>query len=93
MRTSDSSLFNSLTSNAVVTATCVLGLLYFGRDVLEPLALASILSLVLAPLIRSLRRVGFGRLPATLVSVLLAGTCVVGSLIGRRPRELPARAV
>ncbi|MDB5790941.1 MAG: transporter [Massilia sp.] len=78
MRESDSSLFNILTSSAIVTATCVLGLLYFGRDVLEPLALASILSLMLAPLIRSLRRIGFGRLPATLVSVLLAGTCVVG---------------
>ena len=78
MRDSDSSLFKNLTSSAIVTASCVLGLLYFGRDVLQPLALASILSLVLAPLIRSLRRVGFGRLPATLVSVLLAGTCVIG---------------
>ena len=78
MRDSDSSLFKYITSSAIVTATCVLGLLYFGRDVLQPLALASILSLVLAPLIRGLRRVGFGRLPATLVSVLLAGTCVVG---------------
>ncbi|WP_267873656.1 AI-2E family transporter [Massilia sp. Se16.2.3] len=75
----DSSLLNNLTSSSVVTATCILGLLYFGRDVLEPLALASILSLVLAPLIRGLRRVGFRRLPATPVSVLLAGTCVIGA--------------
>ncbi|KQQ88667.1 AI-2E family transporter [Massilia sp. Leaf139] len=74
----ESSLFNNLTANSVVTASCLLGLLYFGRDVLEPLALATILSLVLAPLIRSLRRVGLPRLPATLVSVVLAGTCVVG---------------
>ena len=74
----ESSLFNNLTASSVVTASCVLGLLYFGRDVLEPLALATILSLVLAPLIRSLRRIGLPRLPATLVSVLLAGTCVVG---------------
>jgi predicted PurR-regulated permease PerM len=74
----DSSLFSKLTASSVVTATCILGLLYFGRDVLEPLALATILSLVLAPLIRTLRRVGLPRLPATLVSVLLAGTCVIG---------------
>lgn len=74
----ESSLFNNLTANSVVTASCFLGLLYFGRDVLEPLALATILSLVLAPLIRSLRRIGLPRLPATLLSVLLAGTCVVG---------------
>ena len=74
----DSSLFNNLTAGSVVTATCILGLLYFGRDVLEPLALATVLSLVLAPLIRPLRRLGLPRLPATLVSVIFAGTCVVG---------------
>jgi predicted PurR-regulated permease PerM len=74
----ESSLFNNLTASSVVTVACILGLLYFGRDVLEPLALATVLSLVLAPLIRSLRRVGLPRLPATLVSVLLAGTCVIG---------------
>jgi len=74
----ESSLFSKLTASSVVTATCILGLLYFGRDVLEPLALATVLSLVLAPLIRALRRVGLPRLPATLVSVLLAGACVVG---------------
>ena len=34
----ESSLFNNLTASSVVTATCVLGLLYFGRDVLEPLS-------------------------------------------------------
>jgi hypothetical protein len=33
---------------------------------------------VLAPLIRSMRRVGLPHMPATLLSVLLAGTCVVG---------------
>lgn len=74
----ESSLFNNLTASSVVTVACILGLLYFGRDVLEPLALATVLSLVLAPLIRSMRRVGLPRLPATLVSVLLAGTCVIG---------------
>jgi predicted PurR-regulated permease PerM len=67
-----------LGSGTLVTASCFLGLLYFGRDVLEPLALASILSLVIAPLIRSLRRFGFGQVPATMMSVLLVGTAVVG---------------
>jgi predicted PurR-regulated permease PerM len=74
----DSILFKHLTPSAIVTACCVLGLLYFGRDVLEPLALAIILSLVIAPLIRSLRRIGLHQVPATLLSVLLVGTCVVG---------------
>jgi len=61
----------------VVTASCILGVLYLGRDVLEPIALALILSLIIAPLIRSMSRAGLGRLPATLLSVLLAGTGVV----------------
>jgi predicted PurR-regulated permease PerM len=74
----DSTLFKHLTSSAIVTACCVLGLLYFGRDVLEPLALAVILSLVIAPLIRTLRRIGLGQVPATMLSVLMIGTCVVG---------------
>jgi len=74
----DSTLFKHLTSSSIVTACCVLGLLYFGRDVLEPLALAVILSLVIAPLIRTLRRIGLGQMPATMLSVLMVGTCVVG---------------
>lgn len=62
---------------SVVTATCILGLLYFGRDVLEPIALALILSLIIAPLIRGMGRAGIPRVPATLLSVLTAGTAVV----------------
>jgi predicted PurR-regulated permease PerM len=72
------SSFPRLSANAVVAATCILGLLHFGRDFLEPLALALILSLVIAPLIRLLAWIGLGHLPATLVSVLLAAVCVVG---------------
>jgi predicted PurR-regulated permease PerM len=74
----DLSLFKHLNAGALVTVTCGLGLLYVGRDVLEPIALASILSLVIAPLIRSMRRVGLQQLPATLLSVLFATTCVFG---------------
>jgi predicted PurR-regulated permease PerM len=74
----DLSLFKHLNAGSLVTVTCGLGLLYFGRDVLEPIALASILSLVIAPLIRSMRRAGLHQMPATVLSVLLATTCVVG---------------
>jgi predicted PurR-regulated permease PerM len=74
----DLSLFKHLNAGSLVTVTCGLGLLYVGRDVLEPIALASILSLVIAPLIRSMRRAGLPQLPATLLSVLLATTCLVG---------------
>jgi predicted PurR-regulated permease PerM len=74
----DLPLFKHLNAGTLVTVTCGLGLLYVGRDVLEPIALASILSLVIAPLIRSMRRAGLPQLPATLLSVLLATTCLVG---------------
>ncbi len=75
---SNSASFSKVTSGSVVTATCVLGLLYFGRDVLEPLALSLVLSLVLAPLVRAIARTGLGQLPATLIAVLLSAFCVLG---------------
>ena len=67
-----------LSASSVVTATCAVALLHFGREVLEPIALAAILSLVIAPLIHSLGRFGLGRVSATIVSVTLIGGCVVG---------------
>ena len=75
---SNSSSFSKVSSGSILTATCILGLLYFGREVLEPLALALILSLVIAPLIRAITRTGLGQLPATLISVLLSGIAIVG---------------
>jgi len=41
--------------------------LYFARDVLIPLALAIMLSFLLAPLILRLQRWGLGRVPALLI--------------------------
>ena len=73
-----SSTFSQVSSGSVVTATCILGLLYFGREVLEPLALALILSLVIAPLIRLIGWTGLGRLPSIMTAVLISGVCVVG---------------
>ena len=67
-----------LTAGTVVSATCVVALLYFGREVLAPLALALILSLVLSPLVRSMTRVGLARMPAVLLSVAMVATCVGG---------------
>ena len=74
----ETSTLSRLSASAVVTASCALGLLYFGRDVLQPIALASILSLAIAPLVRRFRRSGLPRMPATLLSVMLVGVCVVG---------------
>ena len=45
-------------SSRIVTAGIVLALLYLGRSVLIPLALAIMLSLLVAPLVRAVRRIG-----------------------------------
>ncbi|MBC3917097.1 AI-2E family transporter [Undibacterium sp. CY18W] len=67
-----------LTPGSIVTVTCVLALLHFGREVLEPVALALILSLIIAPLINGMRRIGMGRLTATFGALLIAGIGVAG---------------
>ena len=62
----------------VLASVCVVvAALYFAREVLVPLALAILLTFLLAPLVRRLERVGLGRVPATLVVVLL-GLGLVG---------------
>ena len=54
----------------MVTAGIVLALLYVGRDVLVPLALAIMLSFLMAPVVRALRRIGVGHTPSVLMAVL-----------------------
>jgi predicted PurR-regulated permease PerM len=63
----------------LIVAAIVIAGLYFGRPVLEPLALAVLLSLMLAPLVRWL---GYwiGRLAAVLLSVLVASVLILGVL-------------
>lgn len=68
-----------LPASAIVSASCVLAVLYLGRPVLQPVALAAILSLVAAPLLRALGRLGLGRLPAMLTAMLLAGAGLAGT--------------
>ena len=68
---------------AIVAGTVALGLLYVGRNVLIPLILAGMLSLLLAPLVRLLRRGGVGQMSSVFVSVLvliLAVTAIAGVL-------------
>lgn len=66
-----------------VAGACVLALLYFGREFLAPVALAGVLSLVIAPLKRRLARLGLGHAGGALASVLLVGAgmaCVAAVL-------------
>ncbi|MGD9616195.1 MAG: AI-2E family transporter [Alphaproteobacteria bacterium] len=83
------------TVQPLVVAAVVIAGLYFGRPVLEPLALAVLLSLMLAPVVRWLGH-WIGRLAAVLLSVLVASILILGvlaaiteqaiGLIGNLPR-------
>jgi predicted PurR-regulated permease PerM len=67
----------------IATAT-LLALLYFGRDVLVPITLAFILSLLIAPLVRALRRLGLGQTLSVLAAVFVLALCftAIGGVIG-----------
>ena len=62
----------------IVNGTAVLVLLYFGREVLVPITLAAILSLLIAPLVRCLKRIGLGQVWSVLGAVFALTLCVVG---------------
>src|SRR4051812_5646567 len=61
----------------LVVAAIVIAGLYFGQPVLEPLALAVLLSLMLVPVVRWLGH-WIGRVAAVLVSVLVASVLMLG---------------
>jgi predicted PurR-regulated permease PerM len=64
-------------SSRIMTAGIVLALLYLGRSVLIPLALAIMLSLLVAQPVRVLRRLRLGRTSSVLVAVVaLAVSCM-----------------
>jgi predicted PurR-regulated permease PerM/methylmalonyl-CoA mutase cobalamin-binding subunit len=63
----------------LIVASAVIAGLYFGRPVLEPLALAVLLSLMLVPLVRWLSH-RIGRVAAVLTSVLAASILLLGVL-------------
>src|SRR5271170_1154546 len=78
----------------IATAT-LLAMLYFARDVLVPITLAFILSLLVAPLVRTLRRLGLGQTFSVLAAVLMlalsfgAVATVIGSQLVRMSSSLP----
>lgn len=73
-------------SSLLTLAVCVVvvAALYLGRDVLVPITLAVLLTFVLAPLVRLLRWLRLGRVPAVLVAILVALSVLssIGGVIG-----------
>jgi predicted PurR-regulated permease PerM len=83
------------TTVTILTAIAVLAVLYFARDVLVPIALAIVLSLALAPVVRWLRRAGFGH-TSSVISAVTVAMCVLGAVaivivsqLGRAASSLP----
>ncbi len=62
---------------ALASVAIVLGLLYFGQEVLIPLALAILIAFLLAPVVTILERLRLGRVFSTLL-VVFAGVALVG---------------
>ena len=82
-------------SRTLVTFAAVIAALYFGRDVFVPIALAILLSFVLAPAVRWLHRLGLGRLFPVLfatcfaVSIIAALTTLVAAQLRDVAADLP----
>ncbi|QBE65443.1 AI-2E family transporter [Pseudoduganella lutea] len=66
-------------SNFLLTILCGIALLHFGREVLQPITLALVLSLALAPLIRAIVALGVPRTTATFVTLGLSISALVGA--------------
>jgi predicted PurR-regulated permease PerM len=91
---------SSFTSNLSVIAASaklisgigVVAILYFGREVFVPLAVAILLTFILAPAVRALRRWRFGRFPSILTVVLIAFLAIFGfgMVLGEQVAHLAA---
>src|SRR5438552_5203845 len=63
---------------AVLVTATIIGILYFAREVFIPITLAVLLSFLLAPAVRWLRRLRVGRISAVLFTVVIACMAIAG---------------
>ena len=77
------------TVTAILVVGGIVAALYFARDVLVPIALAVLLSFVLAPLVRRLRVWRFPRVIAVFVVAIFAFSIIFG--LGCRKRVFPQK--
>jgi predicted PurR-regulated permease PerM len=77
-------------TDTIIIVGAVVAALYFGRDVLVPIALAILLSFVLAPLVEGFARLHTGKVAAVFLSVFLAFAVLggLGAIIGRQVAQL-----
>ena len=79
-------------SARLIVFIAVVAILYFGRPVFVPLAVAILLTFILAPFVRALRRWHFGRIPSIITVVLLAFLTIfgLGMVLGQQVKHLAA---
>jgi predicted PurR-regulated permease PerM len=77
-------------TDTIIIVAAVIAALYFGHDVLVPIALAVLLSFVLAPVAAILARLQIGRVASVLLAVTLAFAILVGlgAIIGKQIAQL-----
>ena len=82
-------------AHGLIIAALIIVLLLAGREILEPLVIASLLAFILSPLIRRLRQWGIWRIPSVVLSVLFALavigalSAVIGLQVTQLAQELP----
>jgi predicted PurR-regulated permease PerM len=90
-----SRLANRERALGIMATVAIVALLYFARSVLVPITLAIILSLLIAPLVRVLRRLQLGQTLSVLAAVVVlalsfaAVAGVIGSQLVRMAQSLP----
>ncbi len=79
-------------TDTIIIVAAVIAALYFGHDVLVPIALAVLLSFVLTPVAVALTRLHIGRVASVLVAVAVAFAILIGlgAIIGRQVAQLGA---
>lgn len=77
-------------NTTLLSVVLVVAVLYFARDIFIPIALAVLISFLLAPLVMRLRRWGWWRVPSVLTVVILAFVviAVIGSLVTAQLTDL-----
>ncbi len=82
-------------ANEIIAGVAVIGLLYWAREVIVPIALAMIISMMMLPVVHLLRRVGIGTTSSVFVAVsaiaalMIAGTALLSLQLAHVAASLP----
>jgi predicted PurR-regulated permease PerM len=77
----------------ILAVLAIIAALHFAKAILVPLALAVVITFMLAPAVRLLRRLHLGRIPSVAIVVTLASLALIsiGSFLGEQLSELAGK--